>query len=352
SIAGRGLKLDTAADMEPHLAELAKIEDLREICLSGNTVGVEAAQALGEALKTHTNLETLSLSDIFTGRLLKEIPPSLTAICDAIMDHPNVQTLDLSDNAFGPAGAEPIVPFLSHRRSLRVIRLNNNGLGIRGGKFIAQALTAAAEANKAAGEHSQLRVFIAGRNRLEDGSSQELASAFAAHGLLEEVRMPQNGIRPDGIAHLSQGLSQCSKLRILELQDNTFTDKGSYALAKALPSWPLLETLHIGDCMLGRNGSEAIIRALDESPPKSLHHLNLVYDELEEHAAHMLARVVERSRELELVELNGNCFAEDSPGADAIREALVKIDRTNALGSLSDMEELSEDEDEESEDED
>ena len=44
--------------------------------------------------------------------------------------------LDLSDNAFGPRGIEGVVDLLKSPScySLQVLRLNNNGLGIGGGK--------------------------------------------------------------------------------------------------------------------------------------------------------------------------------------------------------------------------
>ncbi len=43
--------------------------------------------------------------------------------------------LDLSDNAFGPTGVEPIIPLLRSPSfySIKVLRFNNNGLGIKGG---------------------------------------------------------------------------------------------------------------------------------------------------------------------------------------------------------------------------
>ena len=44
--------------------------------------------------------------------------------------------LDLSDNAMGPTGVEPIVKLLtsSSLYSIKVLKFNNNGLGIKGGK--------------------------------------------------------------------------------------------------------------------------------------------------------------------------------------------------------------------------
>ena len=55
SIHGKGLKLDTRADIEPYLREIQP-EVLEEIHLGGNTIGIEAAQALAEVLQKATQL--------------------------------------------------------------------------------------------------------------------------------------------------------------------------------------------------------------------------------------------------------------------------------------------------------
>lgn len=61
SLHGKGLKLDTRADIEPYLREI-KPEVLEEIHLGGNTIGIEAAQALAEVLKKATKLRVRLLS--------------------------------------------------------------------------------------------------------------------------------------------------------------------------------------------------------------------------------------------------------------------------------------------------
>lgn len=80
------------------------------------------------------------------------------------------------------------------------------------------------------------QLSLTGRNRLENGSSEAFAEAFAALGTLEEVRMPQNGIRMEGIEAIVGGLRENPSLQWLDLQDNTATEKGSRAIAKSLPS--------------------------------------------------------------------------------------------------------------------
>jgi len=59
SIVGQGLKLNTKADIQPHLEKLEQITDLEEVHLGGNTLGVEACQALADVLK---NKKTLKVS--------------------------------------------------------------------------------------------------------------------------------------------------------------------------------------------------------------------------------------------------------------------------------------------------
>jgi Ran GTPase-activating protein 1 len=57
SLEGKGLKLDTAADLEPHIESLRSISDVEEVRLLGNTLGVEACKALGEVLETKKSLQ-------------------------------------------------------------------------------------------------------------------------------------------------------------------------------------------------------------------------------------------------------------------------------------------------------
>jgi Ran GTPase-activating protein 1 len=57
SLEGKGLKLDTAADLEPHIESLRSMSDVEEVRLLGNTLGVEACKALGEVLETKKSLQ-------------------------------------------------------------------------------------------------------------------------------------------------------------------------------------------------------------------------------------------------------------------------------------------------------
>lgn len=51
-------------------------------------------------------------------------------------------------------------------------------------------------------------------------------------GSLEEVHMPQNGINYPGITALAKAMQHNTGLRILNLNDNTFTEKGAVAMAQ------------------------------------------------------------------------------------------------------------------------
>lgn len=57
SIAGKGLKLNTAQDVQEFVETIEQMPNLEVIELSGNTLGVEASQALAQALKTKTHLK-------------------------------------------------------------------------------------------------------------------------------------------------------------------------------------------------------------------------------------------------------------------------------------------------------
>lgn len=347
SLAGQELKLDTAEDAAPHVAQLVEHAQRGVVAvhLSGNTLGPGAAQAFASVLSTCTALRTADLSDIFTGRLISEIPTALAALCTALASllPPGgaLEEVDLSDNAFGGRSVDPLVPLLEGAHALRVLRLNNNGLGPEGGAVVAAALARGAREAARHGELSQLRVLVCGRNRLEDGSAPHWARALAAHGHLREVRMVQNGIRMRGLETLvREGLAHNPQLRILDLQDNTATLRGAKAVADTLARWPHLVDLELSETLLRPKGGQLIIDALAATRHASLARLGLAFCELSPANLRALAGVVYSHAwpALASININGNSAEEDGPELTALRTALDAHGLADALADTDEME--------------
>ncbi|KAL2023240.1 hypothetical protein VTK56DRAFT_3363 [Thermocarpiscus australiensis] len=367
SLEGKGLKLDTAEDLEPHIAALRAMEDVEEVRMLGNTLGVGACKLLGEVLATKKTLRVANLADIFTGRLLNEIPEALSSLLTSILNLPRLNTINLNDNAFGLNTQAPLVAFLSAHVPLQHLYLNNNGLGPHAGILIADALSelhARKEEARAKGQDvPYLETVICGRNRLENGSMTAWAKAFKLHNRVREVKMVQNGIRQEGISHLlSEGLRHASLLEVLDLQDNTFTLLGAKALAEVTPGWAELVELGVGDSLLSAKGGVLLAKALGLGKNKKLQILRLQYNEITAPGIKGLFEAAEEALPvLKKLELNGNKFSEDDESILALQELFAKrkeklggdvvIEDEWGLDSLSDLEEESEAEEEEEEEE-
>ena len=248
----------------------------------------------------------------------------MSAICDALKDKTSLVELNLSDNAFGSRSVDPIVPFLTHNRSFQIFKLNNNGLGPEGGTVIANALAESARLSKKEGKPPQLRTLICGRNRLQDGSSAAWSEAFAAHGSLVEVRMPQNGIRMDGIANLARGLAHCPHLEYLDLQDNTFGETGSVAMADALPVWPKLTFLNFSDCVLSNEGEgiSAVIESIASGSNPKLHTLQLQNNNMETESFALLADGISKLPNLRTLEVQWNEVEDEDEHLETLAQSL------------------------------
>ncbi|KAL4002828.1 Leucine Rich repeat family protein [Acanthocheilonema viteae] len=301
-------KLDSEADAE-EMAKVIKNADVVEVLeLRGNTVGVGAGQRLAHALEFHPELKRALWSDMFTGRLKEEIPPILRSLCGAMIKcGTRLVELDLSDNAFGPIGAEGLEDFLesSSAYSLKVLKLNNNGLGA-GGKIIAKALIQCHANAERDGQNFQLKTFIAGRNRLEDPGAFALAKAFQVLGSLEEITMYQDGIRAKGIEALSDSFRYNPNLKIINLSDNTFTVTGARAMAKVIQDLMNLEVLNFGDCLCRDKGALAIIGNISMSFHSNLKEINLSGNELSPRAIETILDRVNQGLHLKSLVLHTN----------------------------------------------
>ena len=274
----------------------------------------------------------------------------MAAICDSLKHHTSLIELDLSDNAFGGRSVDPIVPFLTENRTLQVLKLNNNGLGPAGGNVIANALLESARLSKSQGKPSMLRTVICGRNRLQDDSAPQFAEAFAAHGNLVEVKMPQNGIRMDGIAALAGGLAKNSKLESLDLQDNCAKGVGTRALAKALSSWPELRNLNLSECLLGGRAGIALAIALSRGSNPKLESLKLQLGELDHRSLSILAKAIhDHGSEITTLEINANRADPEDQCILDIKAALAAHGHEDALDELDEMEDYEEEEESEEE---
>lgn len=353
SIAGKGLKLDSAINIQPYLDELTTLSDVKHINIMGNTIGIDASKALGKILNKQSALESINLSDLFTGRMREEIPESLDAILTALLSCKKLHTVDLSDNAFGIMTIDPLEKFLSQHAPLQHLILANNGLGPAAGTRVANALQNLLEAKKTANDESKLLTVICGRNRLENGSMKAWAKFLAAHGTIRELCLPQNGIRPEGIEYLlMHGLSKSPAIEKLDLQDNTFTETGASALADVISKWPNIKDLGISDCLLSAKGGRLFGDALSKlTPLDSFEHLRLQYNEIDLDGVEKIFNAIKTNvPNLKLLELNGNRFSEDDEIVNEINN-LFKERGFGELDELDDMEIESEEELTESEEE-
>jgi len=141
------------------------------------------------------------------------------------------------------------------------------------------------------------------------------------------VKMVQNGIRQEGIAALLQhGLSNCAELRVVDLQDNTFTALASKTLGNVLPaSWPHLVELAVGDCLLSARGGIILGNALAQGKNSKIEILRLQYNEIDARGVKAIVDAATSTTalpRLRRVELNGNKFPEEDANIEKLSELL------------------------------
>jgi len=224
--------------------------------------------------------------------------------------------------------------------------------------MVADALTRLAAKKRELGA-TELRTVVCGRNRLENGSMAAWARAYAAHGGVRTVKMVQNGIRQEGITVLlREGLSEAKGLRVLDLQDNTFTEMGARALGDVVGGWEGIQELAVSDCYLKPRGANMLFAALRQGAARELEVLRLQYNDIDAKGVKALADTLDALPKLRRIELNGNKFAEEDTNIERISETLTE--RREAAGvedaedenwGLDELDELEDDDDEDEEDE-
>ncbi|XP_073086443.1 tonsoku-like protein isoform X2 [Manis javanica] len=104
--------------------------------------------------------------------------------------------------------------------------------------------------------HAALRELRLAGNRLGDGCVTELLAALGTMPSLVLLDLSSNHLGPEGLQHLAAGLlgqAALQNLEVLDLSMNPLGDGCDQALASILRACPVLSTLHLQACGLGRS---------------------------------------------------------------------------------------------------
>ncbi|EDW90416.1 ran GTPase-activating protein [Drosophila yakuba] len=349
SFQDKALTWDTAADVQDVVDALNKQTTVHYLNLDGNTLGVEAAKAIGEGLKRHPEFRKALWKNLFTRRLKNEIPEALKHLGAALnVAGAKLTVLDLSDNALGPNGMRGLEEFLRSPvcYSLQELLLYNCGLGPEGGRMLSKALIDLhANANKA-GFPLQLRVFIGSRNRLENTGAMALAAAFKTLKTFEEIVLEQNSIYFDGVEALSESFKENPHLRVLNMNDNTVKSQGAEKIAEVLPYLPMLRELSLGDCLIKTNGAYHFGEVL-ESANDQLEVVNLSFNEINSDGGLVLVNAMRKKSKLRILNLDGNSF-----GLEGSEQIIHEMNKLPTAAALQPFEEINSENDDDSGDED
>jgi len=155
----------------------------------------------------------------------------------------------------------------------------------------------------------------------------------------------------EGVEKLvTEGLSACPDLEVLDLQDNTCAERGSRAVALALPSWPKLSELNLSDCLLRPKGGLALGTVFVQGVNPKLRVLKLAYGEFDHRTMDLIAKAIKDYwSELTVLEINGNVGEAEDDCIQNIKDALESHGHEDALDDLDDMVDPADAEEEEEE---
>ncbi|XP_015928387.1 ran GTPase-activating protein 1 [Parasteatoda tepidariorum] len=338
SFVGQGLSLDTAKDAAQIVEAIQNCPGMTTLKLEGNTFGIPAAEAVGKALESQQNFRKALWKDMFTRRSKDEIPKALTFLSNGIMTaKAQLVVLDLSDNAFGPRGLVGLQDLLqsSSCYTLQELHLNNNGLGISGAKMLSEAICNCIENSRKHGTPLSLKIFVCGRNRLENEGAKAVSKFIKQLGSLESVAMPQNGIYSPGVTRLAEAFRCNPNLTVINLNDNSLTEEGAKLIAGCLPSLKQLQLLNLGDCLLRNEGAKVLAKSLQVNC-EHLIELNLGFNEIEKDGGLAIVKAIENKYTLQSLILNGNQFG--NVGCQLIEDKMKDINKLDFLSSLSEDE--------------
>eukprot|EP00798_Chlamydomonas_sp_ICE-L_P028435 gene28435-31577_t len=233
-------------------AMLAPGSKVKQIRFSTQSFGRDAANVAADAIKNvSATLTDADISDVIAGRPEDEALDALRILSKALSSC-SLRNLNLSDNALGEKGIRACADAITGQAALEGISLQNIGCSIYACKAVEELLQAS----------QALRSIQLFNNMSDNEGAEHIARILARAPLMEDLRFASSRVGPRGGAALAQGLMAGRCLLKLDISDNPITVDAAPALAQLINSQPKLRVLNLNDTSLTDRGVATICAGL------------------------------------------------------------------------------------------
>lgn len=261
-------------------------QSILKISIKSYTYTEDALSLLTNAIQECQQVQFVDFSSISPS------PNHLELLNSTLLCLHNLYEVNLSHNFLTESSID-IFSFLFHSDCLKVLKLDDNLLGIDGAMKLAEAL-----------RNSELKLFVfsAERNQLEDQGVLELSEAFESMGSLRQVSLSENKLGKEGVIIVCRSLLNNAELQVIDLADSYSNEETAYVSIKQLMErTQFLSRVNLNDCFLGNFGTKVVLQGLLNTNP-NLAELKLAHNEIDDdEVADLICEVIKSKRFLEVV---------------------------------------------------
>ena len=282
---------------------------LERLILDNNSIGMGVLK-IAKALQNINSLKVLSLKN---NNLCKEISDELAM---AIKSNYYLESLTLSSNNL--LSSVIVLESLSNISTLKVLNMNNNQIGEKGGEALAsvikintrlQALycsnnnlkSSVAVVSEALQNISTIELLDLSNNDLPEGFGTELAATIQSNRLLKYLSLRSNNLSSSDV--ILQAISKISRLEELDLRGNQLSKTSGEWLRSMIVSNSELKALYLGNNNIGV-GILKIAKAIRNL--KSLKMIDLSTNNLSKETLTIFLQSLSTISTLEVLNLDNN----------------------------------------------
>lgn len=233
---------DTMTHIIQQVRELAP-HSLFSFALRNNYISLDDALELGPMLAHHRNLRELRIEDNFT------TTGTLRALIRAIVDMPRLVLITLCGQRLGETCLKGLQESLKNNTVLEELWLDNCKMDSGGLSILSSVL-----------KKDSLKILSLNENGLGDDCLHDIVLSLSNVKSLNILCLDRNGISDSGCLHICHILAEADTTFTLSLVGNRISDSGAMAIAKVLECRSTTCILNLAENQIGIEGAKRLVQ--------------------------------------------------------------------------------------------